>query len=243
MTKLKYLVQMLAAALVTIWSVNQARASYDYTVLGDGGLLGGFSVSIDGTPESGILVGGIHVKSAAGVPGYNDFTTVCVDLNGRIYLGATYAFNEVGFSGQSGLNPAWGQPSGNSGAAYQAINNAAYLYATYHPTTATGWAALQLAVWAAVYNTDVNGAITGSRFSVISDASSGAWLQAQGLLGSLPRTTDYTGYLLKPVNTSAQELLIGVTPVPEITTLIAGALLLLPLGASTLRILRRRPMA
>jgi Domain of unknown function (DUF4114) len=31
----------------------------------------------------------------------------------------------------------------------------------------------------------------------------------------------------------------GVTPVPEATTIIAGALLLLPLGASTLRILRR----
>ena len=31
----------------------------------------------------------------------------------------------------------------------------------------------------------------------------------------------------------------GVTPVPEPTTMIAGALLLLPLGASTFRILRR----
>jgi hypothetical protein len=32
----------------------------------------------------------------------------------------------------------------------------------------------------------------------------------------------------------------GVAPVPEATTIIAGALLLLPLGASTLRILRRQ---
>jgi len=32
----------------------------------------------------------------------------------------------------------------------------------------------------------------------------------------------------------------GVTPVPEASTIIAGALLLLPLGASTLRILRRK---
>jgi hypothetical protein len=30
------------------------------------------------------------------------------------------------------------------------------------------------------------------------------------------------------------------TPVPEPTTMIAGALLLLPFGASTLRVLRRR---
>ena len=35
----------------------------------------------------------------------------------------------------------------------------------------------------------------------------------------------------------------GVAPVPEATTIIAGALLLLPLGASTLRILRRNRMA
>ncbi len=33
---------------------------------------------------------------------------------------------------------------------------------------------------------------------------------------------------------------VGTTPVPEPTTMIAGALLLLPLGASTLRLLRRR---
>jgi hypothetical protein len=33
---------------------------------------------------------------------------------------------------------------------------------------------------------------------------------------------------------------ISITPVPEPTTMIAGALLLLPFGASTLRILRRR---
>ncbi|HTY88006.1 MAG TPA: hypothetical protein VMB80_11115 [Candidatus Acidoferrum sp.] len=32
----------------------------------------------------------------------------------------------------------------------------------------------------------------------------------------------------------------GVTPVPEVGTVVAGALLLLPLGASTLRILRRK---
>jgi hypothetical protein len=34
-----------------------------------------------------------------------------------------------------------------------------------------------------------------------------------------------------------------ITPVPEPTTIIAGALLLLPLGASTLRILRKRQTA
>jgi hypothetical protein len=36
---------------------------------------------------------------------------------------------------------------------------------------------------------------------------------------------------------------ISITPVPETTTMIAGALLLLPFGASMLRILRRNRMA
>jgi hypothetical protein len=39
------------------------------------------------------------------------------------------------------------------------------------------------------------------------------------------------------------DLTAALVPVPEPTTIIAGALLLLPLGASTLRILRRNRMA
>jgi len=245
MTKSKYLVHMLALGLLTAWSGSQARAAYDYTILGDGGLLSGFSVSLDGTTESGILVGGIHVTSASGVPGYNDFTTVCDDLNGRIYLGSTYAFDEVAFAGQSGLNPNWGNPIDtppSTAIAYQAINNAAYLLATFHPTDATGWAALQLAVWKATYDTGPNGKIVwgnAARFVVNSDANSGAWAEAVAWLNDLSRNTDYIGYLLKPELASGQELFIDVTPVPETTTLIAGALLLLPLGANTLRFSRR----
>jgi hypothetical protein len=34
-----------------------------------------------------------------------------------------------------------------------------------------------------------------------------------------------------------------MVPVPEATTIIAGALLLLPLGASTLRVLRKQRLA
>lgn len=230
--------------LATAW-VNCARAAYDYTVLGDGGLVGGFSVSLDGNAESGILVGGIHIVGNPSVPGYANATTVCVDLNGRVYVGSTYAFNEVGFSGQTGLNPAWGQPTGNSSAAYQAINNAAYLYATYHPTTATDWAALQLAVWKAVYDTSADGSInwdaSSERFTVTTDVNN-AWVEAQGFLASLPRNTDYLGYLLQPEDDTAQEFLIAVTPmpVPEASTIATGLLLLMPFGPSSLRFLRRR---
>ena len=40
-----------------------------------------------------------------------------------------------------------------------------------------------------------------------------------------------------------QDFIVPGTPVPEPTTMIAGALLLLPLGASALRILRRKATA
>jgi len=69
----------------------------------------------------------------------------------------------------------------------------------------------------------------------------GAWTVAQGLLNNLPRNSDYVGYLLKPTDTTAQELLIDVTPVPEYGTMVAGALMLLPFVASTLRIVRKKP--
>jgi hypothetical protein len=245
MREVKRFIQMLTVVAMAAWSVGQARAAYVYTVLGDGGLLGGFRVTIDGVTESGILVGGIHVKGneATTVPGYKDFITVCLDLNGRIRINTTYTFDELPFSGQSGLNPKWGQPSDGS-AAYEAINNAAYLYVNNHPTTAKGWAALQLAVWKALYDTDKTGAITGTRFNVLSDPY-GAWTTAQGWLAGLAGVEDYyVGYLLKPLDVNAQELLIGdglssLIAVPESTTVIAGALLLLPLGVSTLRFVRK----
>ena len=242
----RHLVKAHVIACVAAVSLSTARASYDYTILGGANLVGGFSVSVDGTTESGILVGGIAVAGSPSdtVPGYQNFTTVCVDLSGRIYLGSTYTFDEVGFTGQSGLNPLWGTPAGASSAAYQAINNAAFLYATFHPTTATDWAALQLAVWKAVYDTTSTGSINWSpgteRFNVSTDVN-GAWVEAQSLLNDLPRNTDYAGYLLKPTDPTAQELLVNVTPtpVPEYGTMVAGALMLLPLAASALKIVRK----
>jgi hypothetical protein len=238
-------------ALVATWGVSQARASFfDYNISGSTTyFLTGIEVKVDGNSESGFYCGGIQIgpSTASGangtVPGYANFTTVCVDLEGRIYTGQNYTFDKVAFSGQTGLNPQWGTPATSTTAAYQGIENAAWLFAHHNTvTTAKDWAALQLAVWDVIYNTDATGKVTGSRFSVTTDVDS-AWDLAQTWVGSLPRTTDYVGYLLKPTDTTAQELFIGVTPVPEPTTIIAGALLLLPFGASTLRALRRNRAA
>ena len=70
--------------------------------------------------------------------------------------------------------------------------------------------------------------------------------QANGIAAYTPSSYDSPG---APLNTTAPynyytfDFQSSVIPVPEASTIIAGALLLLPFGASTLRILRRRWMA
>jgi hypothetical protein len=54
--------------------------------------------------------------------------------------------------------------------------------------------------------------------------------------------TDVGSYTLTPVPTKFSPMAVGPT-VPEPTTIIAGALLLLPFGASALRILRKTQTA
>ncbi len=244
---MKKLIAGVGVALALCWGAGNARAAFDtYTVLGDGGLLGGFSVSLDGNTEAGILVGGIHV-----IGGGQDLVSLCVDLNGRISLNSTYAFEVTPFAGQTGLNPSWGNPlvtPPSTANALQAVNNAAYLFATYMPsaTSALDRAALQLAVWKAIYDTTSDGSIvwgSASRFNVGTDPTAGgaAWAQAQTWLnygGTFSRTGhNYVGYLLKPDDVNAQELLISA--VPETSTVLAGVLVLLPLGLTALRSFRQ----
>jgi hypothetical protein len=226
-----------------------------------------FNVKIDSTTINGALAGGILINQISETPGGPSmpasYVTVCTDIEGTLYLGQQYEYNTpvTPFSGQSGVNPMWGDGS-NDGSAAKAIQNAAHLFYAYGQLTSAGIggtteqkAALQLAVWAALYNTTTSGSVTGSRFSF---AASGADANAintdvNAWLSDLTGNYDLPGYLLFPsqltgVNADGQppqELLIGVLPgmptaVPEAPTVITGALLLLPFAASTIRILRRK---
>ena len=241
--------------LLCLWGTAQAKAQtyYNYTVDNNtANLVSGFAVSVDNNSESGILVGGIELTAnGQAVPGYSDFTTVCTDLAGRIYLGSSYNFTVQSFSGQAGLNPAWGNNGSgqvDANAAYQAINNAAYLFSAYQSsaTSPGNWAALQLAVWKALYDTQENGTIdwTSPRFTVSTDPSGTDWSLAQTWLNGIPANRpSFAGYLLYPTDSSVQEVLINVSPVPEPTTLAAGAILLVPFAASSSRFLARRSVA
>jgi hypothetical protein len=260
-TALNHVPKTLALVLV-LWGANQAKAQvdsinpadYSYTPSNGGELTSGFKLTIDGSREYNVMVGGLLMTAGTGqgVPGYSDFTTVSLDLKGAFVLGSSYTFTEQSFNGQTGLNPAWGNngSGGSSGAAAsQAINNAAYIFSTHeNVATPTDWAALQLAVWKALYDTEANGTIvTGanSRFGVefVPSATSAAWTEAQSWLGALPRTQNFSGYLLSPASPCAPEVLIGVSPVPEPTTLAAGAILFVPFAMTTIRFLRRRSPA
>jgi len=209
-----------------------------------------------------VLAGGIMISQTGTGYAVNNsmplnYVTVCTDFEGSLYVGSTYAYStpSAPFTSQTGIDPTWNNPT-------LAIQNAAYLFYTYGQLTSGGiggtvenMAALQLAVWMSLYDTGNNGLVTvnaGSEFYVSASNNGGndttAIAQALTWVGALNATNyDYTGNILKPDSTTAsgpdqgnpdhqlpQELLIAV---PEPATVFAGVLLLLPLGAGTIRFL------
>lgn len=264
---MRVILRTLGVMAMVFFATQQAAADYGYTVLNDQtAMIGGVDVRVDTTTLNNILVGGIHLDQTTDVPpsgyeGIENFTTVCVDLKGHLYLGQKYTFGVAEFDNQYGAHPTWGTPAYPAATlpAEKAIQNAAHLYATYAGSRsgAVQWAGLQLAIWAAIYNTTESGTYSlgdaNTRFQVLGD-DGGAAQEAASLLtaiASIPLPSNgYIGHLLQPeeryVNgswaavTDGQELLIGVTPVPEPSTILAAALLLLPFGASAFRVLRKR---
>jgi hypothetical protein len=186
-----------------------------------------------------------------------------------VYLGQNYIYSDpTVFNNQSGIQPSWGAgnasippgtPWGSLTLAQQnnasaAINAAADIFYNHQGVLTSGStadrAALQLAVWEALYDTTAGSStlsLTGGRFNV-SSGDSAAISEAANWITQVDANAKYTGFLLIPDpeiqhNLNAQEMFYNITPVPEPTTLIAGALLLLPFGASTLRVLRRNRAA
>jgi len=265
--KTKRAIQTLTCALAAVGLVCAASASVTYQV--NNGGLESFNVKIDNTVINGALAGGILINqvSSSDPSMPKSYVTVCTDIEGTLYLGQSYQYNTpvTPFAGETGIAPTWGLPS-NGSAAAEAIQNAAYLFYTYGQLTSTGVglgtttlkAALQLAVWDALYNTTTTGDIvsgSGARFKVTAGdqaaiTQANAWIAA---LNNLNDEGDFglAGYLLTPSSSKQpngwytdgkppQGLLIAV---PEAPTVIAGALLLLPFAASAFKILRRKHAA
>jgi hypothetical protein len=248
--------------------------------------LDSLNVKFGGNSYNGIFSGGIYITQPAQPAAQNDptmpesYLTVCTDFLGTLYLGKTYKYSDPASTfttvlstqnGQTGggIDPNWINPA-------QAIQNAAHIFYTYGdignggintavggtPLTVDQMAALQVAIWIALYDTTGTGAVDPS--GTFQYLSTGVTDPINGFvtqyLSSLDGSYLNTGYLLQPDPLSGpgrtqgnsdgqlpQELLMGSQiaqgqgnpSVPEPTTIFAAAALLLPLGASTIRILRK----
>jgi len=186
------------------------------------------------------------------------FVSFCLDIN--VYI-ANGFWKSGGFSSV-------GPVDGTSGADRQeaGLYRAASLYAHYAPgiLTASGngssytWndkargAALQLAIWevlyekTGVYSLDAaNG--NGANSFYVSSVSQSIRNDANAMLSSQWNIEDHnldtTFWNAAYANGSArgsQDLIGPISAVPEPTTIVAGVLLLLPFGLSTLRSIRNR---
>jgi hypothetical protein len=221
---------------------------------------------MSGTLTSGELVG-IYDFSVTGFGSVNSLWSTCISPLGVLDWN-THTYAEETFSAASpGYNPAdWavvgGQPVG--------IENAQYLWRLYSPTiiasgNAAQGAGLELAMWAALYNSTSYGHLGGNIFSVgtwaggTGTGTANAWYNTYlaGLSSYNNAVDSSSGFVFEdaamvpgdpnykgtPTSGAGQELIYNTTPVPEPTTIVAGALLLLPFGASTLRAFRKNRVA
>jgi len=195
------------------------------------------------------------------------WTTVCLDVGNPLYQGDQYFAVVANGPDMVGLNPKWGNPAAGPADLDTALNAAANIAYSFKKNvsnpTADQYKSLQLAVWETLYDypnaiatkgfQDGKGlGFNSGRFTVSSHALLAA---ANTYLGYIPKDKDgnYEPVAMKfnivvPTDANgnvraSQELFMDfgtVTPAPEPATILAGALLLLPLGVSTVRILRRQ---
>jgi len=240
---------------VVAFGVRTARAAFEpYIVTGTGIGLNSFKVTWDNTTTV-MLAGGIKLTRSSDS---SEFLTVCLDIGSTLTFFQPHNFSApTAFDGQTGLNPTWGAGNGtglaaapNAAAAIQAAADIFFKHGSVlGGSSLVEQAALQLAVWEALYDTSA-GATTydltgGGRFSVASGIppnnaqGEAAIILASEWLSQVDKNARYSGALLQPEDLSVQEMFFTVTPVPEPTTVIAGALLLLPFATSVIRRFRQ----
>lgn len=183
-------------------------------------------LSVTGTESfSGGVYAGLNnlIVNGVATPGY------CIDVQRDSGTGSDYYYNDLANSPLALAGPMGATAAAN----VEKLWAANYSSATSDATTA---AALQLAIWETVATGNGGYTVAIGGNSAIDIAVNNAANAMLANLGSLTAQTDLVGL----VSPSLQGYVVAV---PETTTMIAGALLLLPLGASTLRVLRQRQTA
>jgi hypothetical protein len=188
------------------------------------------------------------------------FWSVCLDPLGTIDWGK-HNYERLTFAEASpGLNPSQWFASGSD---FYGIQNASYIWRNNYSSVLTSstdkqakGTALALALYEALYDStgygksslDTIHSLPGNHFTVTAGLTGSVltWYNTYlNTLSGFSTSSDiYNGYVLRgaPVTNgeNGQEFVLIGTPVPEASTIIAGALLLLPFGVSTLRSVRLR---
>ena len=177
--------------------------------------------------------GGVNINNQGVYAGIYNLTvngvatpSLCIDIARDISAGQT--FNDYSYSSLAAAPLSPSGPMGPSAASDIEKLWAAYYSSSMNDASGVTAAALQVAIWEDI------GAKAGTYSLTVSDNSS-VTTEAAVMLNSLSSLTA-TADLVGLVSQDGQNYVVAV---PEPATMIAGALLLLPLGASTLRILRK----
>jgi hypothetical protein len=229
---------MCSLATVTVGCAFNASASFTdvyYTISNPANTPGGqyngtsgyqdldsLNVKFGVNSYSGIFSGGIYITQPTSPASQNDSTmpenylTVCTDFLGTLYLGKTYKYSDPASPFTTVLSTQNGQTGAvDTSGTFQFLSTSANYTALNGYVTA--------------YLSGLNGGYNNTGYLLQPDPLNSAQGNSDGQL--------------------PQELLMGSSiiqqqgnpsPVPEPTTVFAAASLLLPLGASTLRILRRK---
>jgi hypothetical protein len=217
---------------------------------------GSGSAKLDGVTRSGGGIGVFVMTVSQSGTTLGTLSTFCTDLD--IYWANNKTYEAEAFGGE-GVNSAsvWKvQP--------YALENAAYLYneiflnnPTKYTTSGLQGGAMQLAIWKVLYDTSDNAnhtaistfGVNDGRMTTIGGTWAGSVAEATALINQVNAARNnhtfvtYDDIWLHPVNNDSQGFLAAGTPVPEPTTIIAGALLLLPFGASTIKRIRKSAKA
>jgi hypothetical protein len=174
------------------------------------------------------------------------FYTFCTDINE--FFSATKDYELVLSPNSGGITPStpWATAAPNG------FDKASWLYNQQQPNLNAGWlstannaAAMQLAVWELLYDSNPGNVAAGllevTGLTVAeSDAANALVLQATIFFGA--GGTFESGTWLKPNLAQGEAAHQGFLyyPVPEPSTIIAGLLLMAPMGMGVARVLRRK---
>jgi len=217
-------------------------------------------------------VTGSSSPSTTGLTVGETIYSICLSPLGDIPSGSSSYTVESFAEANAGLNPAlWAWNHSVSTPQYWGIENADYLWRAVANAGQSGLGSVGAAVGSAAKK-DAGAALALAIYTVLYDSTGyGTYAETAGnykpSLSAGLETTDYTadlallspgvvtanlqtGSALVPAVTSGQDLIYFNPnggklnpPVPEPTTMVAGVLLALPFGASTLRILRKKNIA